>query len=384
MIETKGIDKMKQARARLIINALFFGSAAINLKLVVDNTPRNAYNTAYTDGKILGFNTDYIDSLSMNTVEALICHETLHCIMLHPLRLQGRDHILANMAMDYVINGILKRAGMTIGENWLYDDELSGKDMSFEIVYELLKKEADTCKMRGRDWQIGEVREPRGDDGQGLSESEKAQIERDWKVNGNKALQAAKAQGKVPYGLERIVGEITITKRDLEDVLRDFVQRTNNGDYSWNRPNKKHIIHDIYLPSVQGESIPQIVMVLDTSGSIGDAELAYFQAKLNSVLMEYPTTVHIIYCDSTAHDGGEFLNCDLPIKLKAIGGGGTDFNPAFELVKKLDIEPSCLIYFTDGYCGSFPDAPEYPVLWALYGQDREFPFGEKVIIQETD
>jgi predicted metal-dependent peptidase len=421
MVQTQGLERMKQARARLVLNRLFWGAASMPLRLVVDN----AQPTAYTDGKVIGFNETYVNALTdIAHVETLICHETLHCIMMHPLRLKGRDHRLANIAMDYVVNGICVRAGLPLIPNTLYDEKYSAANMSFEIVYSLLKQEEEKKKKgdgsgrgdgRGKkekgengdgeksegqgepsdngepseqegggkpieSWRQGEVREPKNDAGQELSESERTQIENEWKVNAAKAIHQAREAGKIPAGLERLVRDMTIAKRDLEDVLRDFIIKTLNGDYSYSRPNKRHIIRDIYLPSIKGEAIPLIAMVMDTSGSINQEQIDYFQAKINSVLSEFETTVHVLYCDTKVHDGGEFNSGDLPIKLKPKGFGGTDFRPAFKWLEKNEIEPTCLIYYTDGYCESFPAEPDYPVLWALYGEERKFPFGEFISI----
>ena len=405
MVETTGIERARQARARLIIGSLFFGSASMGLKFVIDNSQ----STAYTDGKVIAFNEEFINNLTIEEVEFIICHEVLHCIMLHPLRIQGRNHLRANKAMDYVVNGIGKRARLTMPPNGLYHDKYSSGEMSWEMVYALLKDEEGGGKGKGgqksdnsdksdepnssngdepsneppndgSNWSLGDVREPKGDDGKPLSESGKEQLEQEWKISSSRTLQACKECGAIPSGIERLIEDMMVKKRDLEDILRDFIQKTINGDYTWRRPNKRHIIHDIYLPSIEGEYIPEIVMVMDTSGSIGDEQESYFNAKLNSVLHEFNTKIQVIYCDTKAHDGGEYDNNDLPIKLKPLGGGGTDFRPAFRMVKDKNIEPSCMIYYTDGYCNGFPEEPDYPVLWAIYGKEREVPFGEVVMI----
>ncbi len=431
MVSTQGLERMKQARARLVLNQLFFGSASMGLRFVVDENCA----TAYTDGRIIGFSPAFIDSFSdIAHVEFIVCHETLHCLMMHPLRLQGREHRLANIAMDYVINGICKRAGLKLPKECLYDEKLSASNMSFEIVYALLAKEEKEKKAKagnggqgsaskgqeqasgsskdggadddqgnaqgnaqggskpekngnkgsGSDkpepWQMGEVREAKSASGHEMSEAERAQLENDWKLAAAKALAQARNTGTVPAGMERLIKDLTVKKRDLEDVLRDFIVRTFDGDYTWNRPNKRHIIRDIYLPSIKGESIPLIAMVMDTSGSIDQEQVSYFQAKVNSVLSEFNTTVRVIYCDSHAYDGGEFTNNDLPLKLKPKGGGGTNFKPPFKFIEKEGIEPTCLIYYTDGYCSSFPKEPDFPVLWAIYGQERQVPFGEVVML----
>ena len=61
------------------------------------------------------------------------------------------------------------------------------------------------------------------------------------------------------------------------------------------------------------------------------------------------------------------------------GGGGTDFRPGFEYMEKHGIETDLIIYFTDGYCNSFPDnEPDAIVIWAIYNGVKDFkpPFGD--------
>jgi predicted metal-dependent peptidase len=47
--------------------------------------------------------------------------------------------------------------------------------------------------------------------------------------------------------------------------------------------------------------------------------------------------------------------------------------------------PSCVIYFTDGYCDSFPEPPDYPTLWILTDKANfQPPFGEVIHIEQRD
>lgn len=51
----------------------------------------------------------------------------------------------------------------------------------------------------------------------------------------------------------------------------------------------------------------------------------------------------------------------------------------FEYIIREQIMTGCAIYFTDGWCRSFPDIPDYPVLWILTTDTRfEPPFGEVI------
>jgi len=68
-----------------------------------------------------------------------------------------------------------------------------------------------------------------------------------------------------------------------------------------------------------------------------------------------------------------------PIRLEPRGGGGTDFRPVFAWVDENHIQPVCLIYLTDLCCYSYPEPPDYPVLWVTDSR-RTAPFGETVRI----
>jgi len=71
----------------------------------------------------------------------------------------------------------------------------------------------------------------------------------------------------------------------------------------------------------------------------------------------------------------------LPIKLNPVGGGGTDFRPPFEYLESEDIIPAAAIYLTDGECYSFPEEPDYPVMWIIDNKrTADPPFGEVIRI----
>ena len=70
----------------------------------------------------------------------------------------------------------------------------------------------------------------------------------------------------------RSVNELLEPKVNWREQLRDFVNATckNKDKTSWKRPHKRFIGHDIYMPSMIGESIGKVVIGVDTSGSIRD------------------------------------------------------------------------------------------------------------------
>jgi predicted metal-dependent peptidase len=140
------------------------------------------------------------------------------------------------------------------------------------------------------------------------------------------------------------------------------------------------------MPSYTGFSAGEVVVAIDTSGSIGEGELNMFLSELAGILDDCkPEKVCVLAIDAkvaavTELDSGADI-ANNPPALK--GGGGTSFRPAFEWCHENGIEPASLIYFTD-MCGDFPkEAPSYPVIWCAT-MDYVAPWGETVRIGKEE
>jgi predicted metal-dependent peptidase len=135
----------------------------------------------------------------------------------------------------------------------------------------------------------------------------------------------------------------------------------------------------LYLPSVERRGLGEIVIAVDTSGLIGAHELEQFAGEISAISKEpQPQAIHVVYCDAAVQSTQQFGPSE-PVQLEPRGGGGTDFQPAFEWVAQHDVTPVCLIYLTDLCCISYPEVPEYPVLWVTDSR-RTAPFGEMLRI----
>jgi predicted metal-dependent peptidase len=157
------------------------------------------------------------------------------------------------------------------------------------------------------------------------------------------------------------------------------VENAARNDYSWNPPNRRYVHAGLYLPSVKNEELPEIVIAVDTSGSISQGELDQFAAEVSAVLQDFDTLVTLVYCDAAVSGIQELSRFDLPLVLTPTGGGGTDYRPVFDLVGERSMEPACLIYLTDLECINYPVPPDYPVLWVSTRTGKRVPpFGEVV------
>ena len=73
------------------------------------------------------------------------------------------------------------------------------------------------------------------------------------------------------------------------------------------------------MPGLHSKEPGQVVVAVDTSGSIDDRLLARFGAEASGLLEDYDTTIHVIYCDTKVQGVQSFERQDLPLKLNPPG-----------------------------------------------------------------
>jgi len=369
------IDKITKARSILVLDHPFFGSLALRLGLVEDNS----FETASTNGTDIFYNSKYIESLTTREIVGLLAHEVMHLALGHGWRQGSRKSKKWNVAADYTINENLIATGFTLPKGALNDDRY--KSLSAEEIYEQLPKEQPNSKpQKGKD--KGKNNDDRTDLGKCGSilptkdEEEAKEMKAIWQAAVSQAVQLSK--GALPASIEKQVQEIINPTVPWYILLRDFVEKTARNDYDWTRPSRRYIGQDIILPSLISEELPEIAIAIDTSGSINQKALSRFAAEASNVLGDYDTTVRVIYCDAKVQKEEVFTRADFPMKMKPIGGGGTNFCPVFEYIHKQHFTPACLIYFTD-LCGRFPnEEPEYPTMWLTTTENKKAPFGKTV------
>lgn len=386
---------MTRARAQLLLGQPFWGALSMRLKLVADN----AVQVAGTDGTTLRYNPQWAVSEREPHVIAVTAHEVSHCALLHPFRRGNRDSKRWNRACDYAINPMLRNAGFTLPDGHLFDQRFA--DMSAEAIYSQLQADE---QQSGDDGQqndqndpsqaadstgdqseapcpTGTVEDAPADTGQPPPGQPEPQSETDWQIATEQAARVAETCGNLPADIARRLQRARESDIDWRAVLWQFVQRTMPTDYTWTRPNRRYVHQGIYLPSIQREGCGRIAVAIDTSGSIDHRLLAVFAEELEGVIRSVrPETTEVVYCDSRLQGTAEFTP-DEPLDLTPHGGGGTSYKPVFEHIDKGE-QPTCLIYFTDLYCHSYPATPpEYPVLWVAPEHANDVvPFGVVVKI----
>ena len=373
------VDIMANPKYIALAGLLMIGKReVVSMVDIIDGEPK--VPTAMTNGRDEWYCREFCESLNDAELRFLILHENYHKLYKHMItwqHLYKEDGDRANKACDYVIN--VK----------LVDDNKDG----FATMTGALSIGCFNEKYRG--WDPARVYKdlpstPEGEGGNGggscldvhdwdgakeLTTQEKNELTRDI----DEAIrQGALVAGKVGNGADRELTELLKPQIDWRKVLRDFVTDTCKGnDFStWQRPNRRFIASDIYMPTGITERVEGIAVGGDMSGSIGEHEQAVILTEVSSITDTVkPSWLRMLYWDTevVGDEKYEMHELDNFVKsTKPVGGGGTDPSCVPEYLTTHKITPQCVIMITDGYVGSWGKW-SHPVLWVIIDNDNAYP-----------
>lgn len=320
--------------------------------------------TAAVDGVTMFFNPDYLLKLQPGERVSMLLHETKHVALDHISRIKNREHDRWNRAGDYVINGMLAEQGYPVPSSWLYDPAFA--NMSTEQVYEKLQGSASPAS-----YQM-DIRPHPKDTNTAKNELDAILV---------RAAMQAEMSGK---GIGNLPEELQIYLKELRDpvlpwprILRSFITKLSKLDYSFRKPNRRYF-PDHILPSQYSESLCDIAVAIDTSGSISDKEFNDFMSEVSGIikkmkpekttLLQFDTRIKAIDTLSNVADVG---------KVSFTGRGGTNITEVIEWTAKN--KPAVMIIFTDGEFRMPQLKPKVPVIWVIHGNARfHAPYGKTI------
>lgn len=354
--------KISRCITKLMFSYPFWGALAIGTEFIEDPT----IGTMATNGKWIKWDPVFVDKITEEECLGVIAHEIAHIIFKHMLRLGHRGHMKWNHACDYTINGILLREGFKLPEGGLWDKKYDG--MMAEKVYELLPEPPQMPA-----WGI--VIELTDAD-----EAAELEVEIEQRIAG--AAAVAKSRGKVPGFVKGLLEDMEEAQIDWKDKIRRFLTGDQPDDYTFRRPERKAYYHlGLIAPSVEGKGCGDIVIGVDSSGSVSDQELKHFLAEINAISTEVaPRSVTVIVCDAKVHSVQTFEEGEEITAIKVNGRGGTLVMPVFDYIEKNDLPVDHMIYLSDMEVGDYPKHVPFPLLWVSTGTGKA-PIGETVRIK---
>ncbi len=404
--------KLSAARTKLILDEPFLGALVLRLPLIAADA--GWCKTTATDARALYYNADYIDRLTLDQTQFALAHDALHCALSHFARRQHRERHRWDIACDLAINPLLIDEGLVPVQDALFMDEYKG--MTAEEIYPCLD-EADSMNTHddhvyddasdaqggsagsggnsqegGAGRQSREQHENKGgagkpqqpQEGQGgapkpqpLSHEERERLAVQWQQRLAGAAQQALQAGKLGGALARLVDHLLQPQLPWRLLLARYMTATARDDYNYARPSRRE--GEAIFPSLRSTEV-DVVVALDTSGSIGDSEMAEFLSEVDAIKGQVRARITLHACDAQLAGDGPWSfepweEFKLPRRFE--GGGGTSFLPVFDWLELEGRRPDLLVYFTDAQ-GEFPKLePTFPVIWLVKGKAK-VPWGQRI------
>jgi len=234
--------------------------------------------------------------------------------------------------------------------------------------------------------ELGDLGGRHGLDGEALA--------KEWE---DKTRIARSTPGKLPASLKRALDKLNRPAIDWKSELAKFIDDAISKS-KYTLPARRFLGTGKaqYGYKRYKEEFENIVIAIDTSGSISKEMIEQFLGEVQGITQAYnPRKTVILYCDTQVYAPDILEPGDSPDYSKIAGGGGTNFWPPFKWVQQELIDkgekPTVFIYFTDGFA-TFPSVNDYDIstydnrcIWVFLSfNDEPFgtpqPFGERIDI----
>jgi predicted metal-dependent peptidase len=350
----------------------------------------------------LYYNPDWLATHNVEENASLLIHEVSHLVRDHEARRKAsgiRDHRRWNTAGDCEINDDLQSEGLPLPG----DPPLPGKyglrsGDSAERYYDQLPRP----QRADREAAAGDERQQSADCGSGAHGER-----RFWELpaddgtdNGVPGVDRIKAElvrrevarrieeespydGDVPLGWRRWARATLRPKVDYMATIRHAVRRAlrdstiGRYDRTYRRPHRRQGCYGEFIMPTFYHPRPRPGFLIDTSGSMGDTQLARAVSELAGLTRQlgYGTDVVVASCDAAVHDVRAVF-AGTPIEL--YGGGGTDIGVGLRAFIEGKTAPiDLLVIVTDCRTPWPKEAPPFPVITIRVGDGAPPDWGNR-------
>lgn len=379
-------DQITQASIQLILHEPFYGHVltglvkevnveiqSLSLGVNANKTPKLAINPTYWQEEL---------KTPAQRLGALK-HEVLHLVFGHLLREQDFANVrIFHLAADLVVNQYLSPEQLNPTSLTLnHFPELDLQPFrSVDAYYEELANAwnktlrrgqiisptlsalmaAGTGPLAGHELWQNEVDR--------LSAAEKKVLETGIQQIVQQAIQrvGTKGQGSLPGGLQKQLNQLAIIHKptlDWRRFLRLFIgagQRTFLQN-TLRKPSRRYGVN----PGLRIRNKHKLLIALDTSASIADAEIQAFFQEIQHI-WRLGTEIFILECDTQINNAYIYRGTTPAV---VAGRGGTHFDAAISYANQQS-DADAVVYFTDGL-GPAPSLPcRKPLLWMISGEKK--------------
>lgn len=437
MNDKEFMHKVNRALTALALDWPFWASIGLTMERRVDR----CVPVAATDGREIIFNPEGFMAFPEDENRTFVMlHEVSHVILKHPILKMEMGMALGpdyndwtfQKAADYVVNGMLVDAGVPPAPGLLLRHDFSG--MSVEEVYMRLKEEdKDQPEGKAKEKKKGKKKNdgtvppawphqgvgsaPQSDDssGSGSDKDTPPEFDGDYGQVANlkldegetkeayeaelhqrivQAQNVAKAAGTMPGNFMEKIAVMIRPSLDWRNVLAQVIFNQVPFEYTYKHPHRIFLQDDIVMPTINKGEGGDVVLAVDSSGSVPDRDIEKIMAQFTGLRQAFPGVgVHVVYCD--AQIGNTYYvspSDDMDVatdKMVVTGRGGTDFDPVFKWVSEHADDPKAIVYLTDGWPCRTPRMTNLincPLIWVLTADNdnwrRVCPRGEITLLDD--
>ncbi|MCO7153552.1 VWA-like domain-containing protein [Anaerobutyricum hallii] len=427
MTQTEWENEMCIKILELIQNELYVDFRYLDVAVsALTLTPNDSLRSTATDGISFFSRQNRFFGYSAPTrffLNRAVLHSVFHCIFRHLWIRGSRDPDLWNLSCDIAVEWIIdsfekksvKRALSGIRTNiyndfrqykipitaaniyrYLLPDIADNPDRLNQLMMEFFTDDhrfwpkkpstSPSAAKAGQSWdkisrRMEQELNLRGDDSASGIDAMKTQIK----------------EGKSRRSYKDFLRKFTVLKEELHCDYDEF----DLNYYSYGLRLYKNMPLIEPLESREVTKISEFVIVIDTSYSTNGPLVQKFLEETFQIIQErdsffHKSQIRIIQCDNQVHSDTIIKEQrDIPKLLhnfELIGGGGTDFRPAFSYINKLLENGEFqnlkgVLYFTDGK-GIYPaKRPPYETAFLFLGEEEhpDVPaWAMKLILHEED
>lgn len=427
MTQTEWENEMCIKILELIQNELYVDFRYLDVAVsALTLTPNDSLRSTATDGISFFFPPEQILRVFRSNplfLNRAVLHSVFHCIFRHLWIRGSRDPDLWNLSCDIAVEWIIdsfekksvKRALSGIRTNiyndfrqykipitaaniyrYLLPDIADNPDRLNQLMMEFFTDDhrfwpkkpstSPSAVKAGQSWdkisrRMEQELNLRGDDSASDIDAMKTQIK----------------EGKSRRSYKDFLRKFTVLKEELHCDYDEF----DLNYYSYGLRLYKNMPLIEPLESREVTKISEFVIVIDTSYSTNGPLVQKFLEETFQIIQErdsffHKSQIRIIQCDNQVHSDTIIKEQRYIPKLlhnfELIGGGGTDFRPAFSYINKLLENGEFqnlkgVLYFTDGK-GIYPaKRPSYETAFLFLGEEEhpDVPaWAMKLILHEED
>jgi predicted metal-dependent peptidase len=187
--------------------------------------------------------------------------------------------------------------------------------------------------------------------------------------------------GDTPNGWRRWADEAFHPPQPWRELLGAAVRSAASAsgvgeDYTYGRPSRRSAgVPGVVLPSLRRRP-PRVCVVIDTSGSVSDAELGSALLEVTAISRAVggrSDLVTVVPCDAAAPIAHALCRAEgIPL----MGGGGTDLRTGFAKALRAQPRPDVVVVLTDGQT-PWPDRPPCRTVVGLFPREPAAGSGDE-------